>query len=64
MPAIDTLNQFASCPSPSFESWTQLTDAYAKQFFLMHRGDKTARLEALRLAQELQRLNRSMSAEV
>jgi len=54
------LNPSTTRTVTSFERWTQLTDAYAKQFFLMHRGDKDARVEALRLAQELQRLNRSM----
>ena len=54
------LNLDATHAVASFERWTQLTDAYAKQFFLMHRGDRNARVEALRLARELMSLNRSM----
>lgn len=64
MPRENPLNHLAIHPAPSFERWAQLTDAYAEQYFLMHRGDKTARLEAQRLAQELQRLNRSIGAAV
>jgi hypothetical protein len=44
----------------SFEQWTRLTDAYAKQFFLLQRGVRSARAEAMRLAQELQRVNQAM----
>lgn len=49
------------CGNVSFEQWTRLTDAYAKQFFLLHRGVRSARGEAMRLAQELTRLNQAMS---
>lgn len=56
------MNSSAMQPRPSFDRWTRLTDAYAKQFFLMQTGDRAARVEALRLADELQRLNRAMAA--
>lgn len=56
-----SVNLSASCGDATFEQWTRLTDAYAKQFFLLHRGVRSARGEAMRLAQELTRLNQAMS---
>lgn len=35
--------------------WTAETEDYAEQFFMMHRGDAKARLEVVRLADELRR---------
>jgi hypothetical protein len=60
---MDSVADFSSLgTSRSFEQWTRLTDAYAKQFFLLHRGVRSARPEAMRLAQELQRLNEEHAA--
>jgi len=56
------VNQSSACVDASFEQWTRLTDAYAKQFFLLQRGVRSARAEAMRLAQELQRVNQAMQS--
>jgi putative heme degradation protein len=56
------LNQSSARMDATFEQWTRLTDAYAKQFFLLQRGVRSARTEAMRLAQELQRLNQAMQS--
>ena len=41
---------------PTFEQWTALTDAYAKQLSALQMGDPQARAEAIRLAREVQRI--------
>ena len=56
------LNQSSARVDATFEQWTRLTDAYAKQFFLLQRGVRSARAEAMRLAQELQRVNQAMQS--
>lgn len=56
------LNQSSARMDATFEQWTRLTDAYAKQFFLLQRGVRSARAEAMRLAQELQRVNQAMQS--
>jgi hypothetical protein len=56
------VNQSSTRIDASFEQWTRLTDAYAKQFFLLQRGVRSARAEAMRLAQELQRVNQAMQS--
>lgn len=56
------LNQTSARMDATFEQWTRLTDAYAKQFFLLQRGVRSARAEAMRLAQELQRVNQVMQS--
>ena len=56
------VNQPSTRVDASFEQWTRLTDAYAKQFFLLQRGVRSARAEAMRLAQELQRVNQAMQS--
>lgn len=56
------MNQPSARMDATFEQWTRLTDAYAKQFFLLQRGVRSARAEAMRLAQELQRVNQVMQS--
>ncbi len=41
---------FKSAQSPQFDP---ITDEFAEQFFMMHRGDRRARQETVRLAEEL-----------
>ena len=43
---------------PSFERWTQLSDAYEQHLLHMKQGDAEARAEAIRLARELDALTR------
>lgn len=43
-----------------FERWAALTDAYAEQFLRMQRGDKAARDRAIRLSNEMLRMNEAM----
>jgi hypothetical protein len=54
------LNHSAVPLPPSFDAWTRLTDAYTKQFLLLQSGDRTARLEVMKLAGEVQRMNQEM----
>ena len=42
----------------SFERWTQLSDAYEQYLLHMKQGDERARMEAIRLARELDALTR------
>lgn len=39
----------------AFKRWAALTDAYALQLSAMQRGDASARVEALRLAREVEK---------
>lgn len=43
-----------------FDQWAALTDAYAEQFLRMQRGDKTARDKAIRLSNQMLRMNEAM----
>lgn len=43
-----------------FEHWAEVTDAYAKMFLLLQRGDNSARPELRRLGLELQHISESI----
>jgi len=45
----------------SFERWTQLSDAYEQHLLHMKQGDERARVEAIRLARELDALTRLLA---
>lgn len=50
------------CMDDLFKKWTALSDEYQKHFALLQKGDESARLEARRLAKELDLLTREMRA--
>lgn len=49
---------------PSFDRWTQLSDAFKQHLSRMKEGDEEARAEAIRLARELDALTRLITREL
>jgi hypothetical protein len=49
---------------PAFHHWTEVTDAFAREFKRLQAGDQAALAEVRRLSGELQRMGRALGLEM
>lgn len=49
---------------PAFHRWTEVTDAFAREFNRLQGGDRAALAEVRRLSGELQRMGRALGLEM
>lgn len=50
--------------NPAFQRWTEVTDAFAREFNRLQAGDTAALAEVRRLSGELQRMGRALGLEM
>ncbi|MDM0069573.1 hypothetical protein [Variovorax sp. J31P207] len=50
--------------NPAFHRWTEVTDAFAREFNRLQAGDQGALAEVRRLSGELQRMGRALGLEM
>ncbi|HET7836678.1 MAG TPA: hypothetical protein VFL43_12750 [Variovorax sp.] len=50
--------------NPAFHRWTEVTDAFAREFNRLQAGDQAALAEVRRLSGELQRMGRALGLEM
>ena len=50
--------------NPAFHRWTEVTDAFAREFNRLQAGDQAALAEVRRLSGEMQRMGRALGLEM